>query len=92
MSVRANLIKAKALIDTPEKWARGQLRTNSGCLCALGAIGMVVGGEPFRFDGPEKEALFMALPDGYDAVSNFNDERSHEDVMWLFSRAIEASE
>lgn len=92
MSVKENLIKAKALIASPEKWAVGQLRNNRGCLCALGAIGVATNGEPFLFDGRERDALLKALPDEYDAISIFNDGKTHADVMSLFDRAIAAQD
>jgi hypothetical protein len=41
--VKENLIKAKALIDTPDKWSKGGLIDNNGCLCSLGAIAVATG-------------------------------------------------
>lgn len=37
-TVKENLIKAKALINTPYKWRKGGLIDDKGCLCSLGAI------------------------------------------------------
>lgn len=91
-SVRENLIAARALIDTPEKWTQGSLRIGD-CLCAMGAVQAVL---PKNYHGlisdtAQFKALQNALPDGFKwSVPSFNDARSttHADIMALFDRAI----
>lgn len=108
MSVRENLIKAKALIDTPEKWAKGPFEFPR--MCAIRAIesacGLVYHEGNFC---PEGRALQSALDDvlgqnddwfehhtvgSLVTVGGYNDARStsHADVMALFEIAIEDSE
>jgi hypothetical protein len=91
-TVRQNLIAAKALIDTPEKWVKGALKTGD-CLCAMGAVHAVL---PKNYHGlisdtAQFRALQSALPDGFRwSVPSFNDDPSttHADIMALFDRAI----
>lgn len=93
MSVRENLIKAKALIADPEKWTKGAFEFR-GCYCALGALGMVERGTPAGYSITAMRSLRKALPPHYYSVPTFNDKPSttHADIMALFDRAIEASE
>ena len=90
-SVRENLIAAKALIDTPEKWCKGAYE-HLGCYCALGALGMAEKGSPTRYslDGMRGLRVWVQLP--FTSVSAFNDDptTTHADVMALFDRAIAA--
>lgn len=102
-TVKENLIAAKALIDTPEKWGRGDYENEAGCLCAYGAIMKAKYGFVLEYDdGPfsEDHALMHALPPlsgvKFDLadVSAFNDhpDTTHADIMALFDRAIAAEE
>lgn len=96
MSVRENLIKAKALIDAPEKWHKGSLR-NGSCLCAMGAVW-----DSLKSDGHtgwcrgtlEYRAVVSALPEPFNDVPPFNDDpnTTHADIIALFDRAIEGAE
>ena len=102
MSVKENLIAAKALIDTPEKWFKGEYESDNGCLCALGAVARAVCPK-IDFDEdkiglyPEDGALAEALPFDWpkevNEIPDFNDapETTHADIMALFDRAIAAS-
>jgi hypothetical protein len=99
MTLVDDLKAAKALIDTPEKWAKGDYEF-SGCYCALGAAAKAIGFDPndnwlndSRARGIER-ALEAALPKGMAFVPDFNDSASttHADIMALFQRAIEAAE
>lgn len=95
MSVKENLIKAKALIDTPEKWTRGEYM-HSGCFCALGALAEALDIDPVSARlsmTPELLALRGAVPEPFFSVWRYNDEPSttHADVLALFDRAIEAA-
>jgi hypothetical protein len=102
MSVKDDLIAAKALIDTPEKWFPGWLN----------------GVSPERFDvgqavlvataARDRPALFNALDALDSAVPDFDPEYrnalrryvqwmdeskpDHADIMALFDRAINAAE
>lgn len=102
-TVRENLIAARALIDTPEKWGKGDYEPRPGCFCAAGAIAAAKGVEACPSsaeEGPEVDALESALNDLGDGLSpwasfvHFNDDydTTHADVMALFDRAIAAQE
>ena len=85
MRLKDDLIAAKALIDTPEKWGKGNGRVSPQAprLCVLGAC---------RRDADVAHALADALPNdwGGHLVHQFNDHPSttHADIMALFDRAI----
>ena len=98
-TVKENLIAAKALIDTPEKWLKYDLRNEDRtCFCAIGAIEMAAEYGPNNgdlFNSPEVIALASSLPrpsDTWTDVSFFNDRKStkHPDIMALYDRAIAA--
>ena len=100
MTLRDDLIAAKALIDTEEKWGKGQYEDDRGCLCALGAIrkhhfGTAGDGVGFEWLG---DATAVALKGALGTewawqVADFNDhpDTTHADVMALFNRAIAAA-
>lgn len=100
MTVRENLIAARALIDTPEKWGKGldsftYDREELSCTaCAHEALRRVVGKQWGRAIVAECKALQAALPDGFREVPVYNDhpETTHADIMALFDRAIAACE
>lgn len=95
-SVVENLKAAKALIDTPEKWAQGPER--EPCLCAIDAVSAVGG----VWEVDLSDALERALPEGFEEdhsdwnhpVAQYNDlpTTTHADIMALFDRAIAAEE
>lgn len=92
MTLHDDLVAAKALIDTPEKWGKGNY-DKDGCMCAMGALMAVTAASSWAVIGtPIHVALTQALPDGQFAVVPFNDEdeTTHADVMALFDRAIAA--
>lgn len=97
-SVRDHLIAARALIDTPEKWMKGSYHSQStGCLCALGALGVAAHGDAYDWEYVDAKALLSVLrPDDEDwlIVVDFNDhpDTTHADVMAWFDRAIAAQE
>lgn len=91
MSVKDDLIAARALIDTPEKWGKGDntyLRT-SGPACAHEACRRA---SPETHEGL-RQALRAALPSGWISTPAFNDhpDTTHADIMALFQRAIDAA-
>lgn len=101
-TLRDDLIAAKALIDTPEKWRKGENAYWYEPFCVLGACREVSydrGGLP-DMQGMRK-ALRLALPPEYrnDEIfdyptTRFNDDpdTTHADVMALFDRAIASAE
>lgn len=92
-SVKENLIAAKALIDTPEKWLKGKLANADGCFCAAGALKYAAGyGAGEVWDSPEYRAVRGGIPDTKQEIPSFNDRPSttHADIMALFDRAIAA--
>lgn len=96
-SVRENLIAAKALIDTPEKWGKGAfISGSSGCLCVLGALGVAARSDAYAWNYQDANALLSVLPfkaSSETSLAKFNDDprTTHADVMALFDRAIAAS-
>lgn len=96
MSVREDLIAAKALIDTPDKWGQEEYEPRPGCYCIFGAIAKAKGvkAAPRLELGHEAYALRMALPSEFlGGVVDYNDDlaTTHADIMALFDRAIEAA-
>lgn len=97
MSLRDDLIAARALIDTPEKWCRdrghavaykwfGLREVHSYCIIAALHIGI-----------PDREASYRAeaaLRADTPWLVNFNGKptTTHADIMALFDRAIAAAE
>lgn len=99
MTLHDDLIAARALIDTPEKWIKGVDFTPDH-RCSLKAVAdatnQPMGG--FRWSDCEN-ALIKALPSNLrghagHSVVVFNDRPSttHADIMALFDRAINAAE
>lgn len=95
------LIKAKALIDTPEKWIKDEFCDFRGGYCALGAAAHAAGMNPDEADqnGYEEfqqlcELLTRQTPDEYRSIVDFNDDpdTTHAEIMSLFDAAIEAAE
>lgn len=100
-TVKENLIAARALIDTPEKWIKGEFGDMvSGCYCSIGAVAAVLGisGEETELNSKEAGALARAMPGGWGedgiCVPDFNDAdaTTHADIMALFDRAIAAQD
>lgn len=94
MSLKDDLIAARALIDTPEKWGKGAgtyLR-HSGPACAHEALRRA---SPTGHD-QLRRYLKLALPNGcaHASVPDFNDAdtTTHAGIMALFQRAIDAAE
>lgn len=105
MSVRENLIAAKALIADPSRWAaadRDRVVNGGSCLCALDAVAEIVGNDWDHDGADERTALHLSIPSEFristqsllHPVAQFNDciSTTHQDMMFLFDRAIEASE
>lgn len=82
MSVKENLIAAKALIDTPEKWKA------SSIVDAM-ARADESSGIDFRL---MRNALYDQLLPQDQTLTGFNRDHSHADIMALFDRAIAAQE
>lgn len=95
-TVKDNLIAAKALIDTPEKWGKEDYEPRPGCFCLAGALAKTfdLPAEPATCEsGPEYRALYAQVPRGpWTGPVNFNDhpDTTHADIMALFDRAIAA--
>lgn len=101
MTVKENLIAAKALIDTPEKWGKyGWAPKGGDCLCALGAAVVAANGDR-NFDFAWTPAVLAVearlkavLPPEHGNVADFNDhnDTTHDMVMQLYDRAIAAAD
>lgn len=95
MSLVDDLKAAKALIDTPEKWEKGE-PLPPGCNCAWTACVVAeIGG---AMDDVVDALLTFVPPSdddhGYRALIRYNDApaTTHADIMALFDRAINAAE
>ena len=103
MSLRDDLIAAKALIDRPEKWGKGRNRValadGTACYCTAGALYYATrfcGNVSLAADRASacEDALAGLLPPiRYTGIRGFNDDPSttHADIMALFDRAIAAA-
>lgn len=106
MTLKDDLIAAKALIDTPEKWRKDDRDFYDECCCAAiachrvsrrGRIGIVAG----EAEDAMLQSLYDALDDEWRTVhgepgvyvGHYNDapDTTHADIMALFDRAIEAA-
>lgn len=87
MNTKQILIKAKGLIDSPEKWHKGGWYANNdpSCMCALMAI--------MRCDDGNESGHFALQTFCTDSIVFFNDhpDTTHEDIMNLFDKAIAAA-
>jgi len=96
MSVKDDLIAAKMLIDTPDKWTKGRY-FREGLLCAQSALTTATRGVGYQ---DAELALRRAVPvlfscgNELPALERYNDAQftMHADIMALFDRAIAAQE
>lgn len=103
MSVRDDLVAAKALIDTPEKWCQGtyakSLSAAQPARCTMGALRVITHTDAWAVKNTKPyKALVDQLPktgehDWLMGVVRFNDDpaTTHADIMALFDRAINAA-
>lgn len=85
------LRRARALIDTPDKWCQGRYHKPTGRHCSLGAMNKAMGRG--KSDGFAERALYAAAAEmGDGSVVLYNDTHTHAEVMALFDRAIEIAE
>jgi hypothetical protein len=87
MSVLETLIKARALIENPEKWGKGPPGERPGTFCAMQAI-EIAGDADSRVGTYD---AFLSAANCY-LIVFWNDypSRTHSDVLAAFDRAIEA--
>ena len=94
------LTRAKATIENPNDWGKGEDRI---CACALDALRVLEDERDGDLEVEQAtEALLAALPDDFEddtsdwnhPVAQFNDapETTHADVMALYDRAIAKAE
>lgn len=97
-TVKDDLIAARALIDTPEKWCKGAFELD-GHLCALGALRKATTGSarlpnaaPGEFVRYIRARMWIESKVS-SGVEHFNDDpaTTHADVLAMFDRAIEAA-
>jgi hypothetical protein len=99
MTTTIEILKAaRDLIAKPENWTQVDyhiIRRGNHCYCALGALAHVQDIIPGD-DVPGASYLARAATRGVSSdgfyVARWNDEHSHEEVLALFSKAIEAAE
>lgn len=91
MTVKDNLIAAKALIDTPDKWTKGQHEPfpADGRWTLNSAVDRICWNRPRQFVNA-CDALRAELWGGHSSLSGFNDAKTHHDIMVLFESAIAA--
>lgn len=97
------LIKAKELINTPDKWIKDQFeQVNNGstCFCSLGALAQAAKPESeehaqyTQMWDQNPAHMFLNLAVGRDVnfsetFATYNDTHTHDDVMMAFDKAIE---
>lgn len=84
------LRRAKALIDTPEKWTQGNFCGDHDSFCAWGAIFRAAASVNAQSPEPYNQMCKVVgqhLPNWNDAT-----ERTHAEVMAAFDRAIAESD
>ena len=104
MSLRDDLIAAKALIDTPDKWRRGWTDAKHrwvGPLAIIDALIIATNARPYAAF-PLADALHEALPDPFNTFGQSSAQAkceyelkgtvNHADVMSLFDRAIASAQ
>lgn len=86
------LRRAKALIGTPEKWCKFSLSSGSA-RCSAQALaeadGFPDGSDLRRYASPARKILERVM---VGSICEFNNTRTHADVMAAFDRAIEMAE
>ena len=86
------LIKARGLIDEPEKWCKGASKKGES-LCAHNAVNKAA---PRRVIGQRRIGFRSAIKalGGTTKLINFNDhpDTTHADIMALFDRVIDSLE
>lgn len=99
LSVKEILIKAKALIDTPEKWIKDVYFRKVGennCYCALGAICEVSGLLSYHISSSPAGKHLKSVVDEHlqegQSFAVYNDEHTHAEVMAAFDKAIETAD
>lgn len=91
------LREARALIEKPERWCRGNYCIRrTGQRCAVGALREVTGDATHApIEQGELCRLLAQAGGGMDYPSDFtqwNDDHSHAEVMAAFDKAIELAE
>ena len=93
------LLAAKEKINTPEKWTQGELAKNARgekvprysetavCWCSLGAICAVAESETAKVESRAESSLRQVVIQRID-IWNDDPERTHEEVMNAFDKAI----
>lgn len=101
----AVLRKARALIDAPEKWTTGQYAKDADggfcdtwsqatCFCASGALLAAgdVGLDEFNVASGWEDAYALLSRQMRGNIIDFNDSRTHAEVLAAFDKAIAAAE
>lgn len=94
------LREARALVEKPEHWTKGTFESQNEdgepCFCAIGALdeaATLALGEPGGRGYAEAfRALRKASPFGTIALFNDDEDTTHDMILDLFDRAIEAVE
>lgn len=86
------LVRARELIDSPEKWIKGAYEVN-GCYCAQGAMYEIAPYPDETFCHTYDLLMQIVKRKNFVSLTDFNDdtETTHEDIMNLFDSAIAKS-
>lgn len=92
MTIKEQLIKAKELINTPEKWCQYSYSNNGQC-CMSGAL-LKVGCRNTYHDSTYHLLQQVIGIDGKMSLAEWNDQsdREHSQVMEAFDKAIALAE
>lgn len=88
MTVKEQLIRARAVIESPENWAKSGSELDGHKTCALGALSRVL--EWGVIGSPAHRALSAQCADAPIAglIQAFNDTHTHAEVLAAYDRAI----
>ncbi len=94
-TTKENILAAKALIDTPDKWMQDAYEDGAGCYCAVGALAKALGLNPSKDEihtGPEFRLLNEASKTLHmQGIVSLNDDQSttHAQIMEVFDAAAD---
>jgi hypothetical protein len=80
------LVAARALIDTPDKWIKGDMKDDEGRYCLVGAINEI---DPIGVGGVAAKSVLAKYTGGPPATFNEALRTTHADVLHVLDSAIE---
>jgi hypothetical protein len=105
MKESERLRAALALIDSPEKWAQGASAKDSEgfivalhaedavSFCSLGALGIKCSDKGYLDnEAYESSRTYLKRAAGQRLITEYNDTRTHAEVMQMFDKAIQLAQ